>query len=98
MSQSRVVNVFDSFLVWVPTVAIVAAVIWALCLGIMHLEMITPGSEVFVSNAATPNVSATHMDHPVNTTTEEGVENLMVDALSTGSLAEMQAVFARHNA
>lgn len=98
MSKNPVVNMFDSFLVWLPILAIVIGIGWVGSLGIAHLEMTTHGSEVFVGNHETPNLTQAKMAHPVNTRTEAGLENLMLDAYAAGDPYAMQLVFARHNA
>jgi hypothetical protein len=44
-----------TFIAWMPLFALIAAVVWVLAVGVLHLEMDSNGTEYFVKNSDTTN-------------------------------------------
>lgn len=93
MTRNPISNLITLFIVWVPILAVAAAVVWIFCFGAMHFEMITNGSQVFVSNQETTNAPAWRSD-----ANSSGVQaGKLEDALASGDANQMATALGEYN-
>ncbi|MEO6866406.1 MAG: hypothetical protein ABI200_00115 [Gaiellales bacterium] len=77
-------DVMYTTVAWLPMLALVVGVLYVLASGLLHLEMISFGSEFFIGNNETSNLP---------TPLGGGVshEEVLLDALNSGDTVQMQA-------
>jgi hypothetical protein len=89
MTRSPLANIVSAFTVWTPILTAVVAVVWVLCIGVMHLEIVTYGSEVFVKNSETANVPSWRMNQGG---ADGGMSSeQLMDVINSGDTQQMQS-------
>ena len=69
---------------WLPMLALIMGVMYVLGSGLLHLEMISFGSEFFIGNDETSNLPT-----PIGGGASH--EDVLLDALNSGDTVRMQA-------
>lgn len=72
---------------WLPLLGIVVAALWVLTTGLLHLEMISFGSEFLVGNDETTNLPT-----PIGGTSDA---DLLLQALESGDTERMAGTLAQ---